>query len=74
MFGEEQAGSLAVPAEVTDVGGEHAAGNGGHSARHQAEEFAAGHFTDVRLDQQGRFRLAQKDVAGRGQTFRTGDF
>ena len=51
------------------VDGEHAAGDGGHTANHHRHNFAAGHAGEVGLDDQRRFGLAHEDICGAAEAF-----
>ena len=46
------------------VDGHHGAGDGGHAADHQAQQFAFGEASYVRADQERGFGHAEKNIAG----------
>lgn len=63
--GEEVAGGDAEG----DVGSEDAAGDGGHAADHESEDFATGHGGEVGFDDEWGFGLTHEDVGGGCEAF-----
>ena len=52
-----------------DVGDCHATGDGGHATDNDGEQFALSDAGQVRLNDEGRFGLAHKDVRRGGKGF-----
>ena len=73
VFGNLDARAGVVATDQHDVGGHHAAGDGGESADHDAHDLRAGHAGDERLHGERRFGLAKEDVGSSGKCFRAAD-
>ena len=59
--------------EQRGVKHQHGAGDAGHPAGHDQEQFAAGELRQIGPDEQRRFHHTEKNVGGGGQSDRAAD-